>query len=83
MAYNASQITNDCYDCTPSDTDANAGFGFRVYTTAGDVTIKTLAGRTRKVGSVQVGETINVAFSKIMDTGTDAVGITVFTDSPV
>jgi len=78
MAYNATQIPLDCYVVTPSDSVANPGFGFRVSGTAGDVAILTGAGRTVTVPAVQVGETIAVVFSKVLSTGTTAVGITAF-----
>ncbi len=78
MAYNATQIPLDCYNVTKSDSAANPGFGFRVGTTAGDVAIITGAGRTITIPAVQVGETIAVVFSKILSTGTTAVGITAF-----
>lgn len=78
MAYNATQIPIDMYTATPDDDASQPGFGFRVYTTAGDVAIVTEAGNSRVVHNVQVGETITVCFSKILSQGTTAVGIDVY-----
>ena len=51
---------------------------FRVGTTAGDVKVRTLAGHDCVIPNVQVGETVECAFTIIYKTGTTAVGITAF-----
>jgi hypothetical protein len=78
MAYNATQIPTGMYTATPSDTVAQPGFGFRVYTTAGDVAFIGENGVSAIAHNVQVGETVTVCFSKILSQGTTAVGIDVY-----
>jgi len=77
MAYDASLETIDAYNCTPSDSATQTGFGFYVGTT-GNVTIVTFAGTTVTFNSVPAGAVIPVAISQVKATGTTASNIVVF-----
>lgn len=52
--------------------------GFRVGTTAGNVTVVTAAGNSVTIPSVQIGETIAISFTSIVKATTTAAGITAF-----
>lgn len=75
-------VPNDGYVCTPADeantTTNKGGSAFRVFTTAGNVKVKTVAGNDFTITNVQQYERIDIAFAFIYDTGTTAVGIEVF-----
>lgn len=82
-------VPNGVVEVTPSDTDyidypgTNPKFdgrklicrAFRVYDTAGDVTVLTHKGETVTYHAVAVGTVIEQKFVKVMATDTDAVGI--------
>ena len=82
-------VANGVVEVTPSDTDyidypgTNPQFtgrklvcrAFRVYDTAGDVTVLTAKGETVTYHAVAVGTVIEQKFVKVMATDTDAVGI--------
>ena len=82
-------VANGCVTVTPSDTNyitypgSAARFNgrnvicraFRVFTTAGNVTVETPDGATVTYNAVAVGTVIEQKFKRIMATGTTATGI--------
>lgn len=68
-------------EATPDD-DADVGVGasgFRVRGTAGDVAIMLNGGAIAVIPECAVGEDFAVNFVRLMETGTTAVGVCVFT----
>lgn len=65
---------------TPHDDDdlASTAHAFRVGTTAGDVEVIDEDGVTTIIPNVQIGEMIPGRITRIKDTNTTAVGITIF-----
>jgi uncharacterized protein (DUF1800 family) len=64
------------FTVTPSDDTAIVANGFRVGTTAGDVRVLTADGDDVVIPSVQIGETVFLAVTKIFASNTTAAGIT-------
>jgi hypothetical protein len=60
---------------TPSDSTTLTLVGFRVYTTAGNVAVQNSDGTTYTIPACQLYEQIPGRFTKILATGTTAVGI--------
>lgn len=77
MSFNASLVTADAFQVTPSDTTAISAYGFYVGVT-GDVTVITSRGTTVLFKAVPAGVSIPLAISKVKSTGTTASQIVAY-----
>lgn len=77
MAFNASLVTVDAFNVTPSDSEVISAFGF-TSCDGGNVTVVTAKGTTVEFASVPAGFTTVLAIQKIKATGTSSSNLVAY-----